>query len=378
MQNSSFFEESKESSLVKTRIVEKYFGAWADVIIGRENRINKIGFVDFFAGPGQFADGSKSTPLLVLERAIDSEKIRDRLISVFNDANMDYKKSLEDSIKLIQGIDTLKYKPVVKNYVMGDQDIVVQILDCVKGIPSLYFLDPWGYKGLSLQLIRTSVKNWGSDCIFFFNYNRINRDINNPLVEERINLIFGRERTEKLRRIIEPMTPLERELTIVEEICQAVRTECGEYVLPFCFKKEDGKRSSHHLIFVTKNKTGYKIMKEIMAKESSDAEQGVPSFEYTSATEKQLLLFGYSRPLDDLAEILLEEFAGKTMTRQQIFDQHNVGTRYISDNYKEILIKLEVEGIIQTNPPANERPKRKGEITFSETNVKVTFPPKRE
>lgn len=373
-----FFEESREPSQVKARIVEKYFSAWADVIIGDGNKINKIGYVDFFAGPGKYEDEAKSTPLLVLEKAIDSKKIRDRLVSVFNDANPDFTKNLEDAIKLIPGIDTLKNEPKVENLEMGEEEIAVQILDHVKGIPSLYFVDPWGYKGLSLQLISSAVKNWGCDCIFFFNYNRINIDINNPLVKDRINSIFGIERTEKLRRIINGMNPSDRELTIIEEICQAVRAECGQYVLPFCFKKEDGKRSSHHLIFVTKDKTGYKIMKEIMAKESSDTDQGVPSFEYNTATEKQLLLFGYTRPLDDLAEMLLEAFAGRTLTRRQIYDQHNVGTRYIPNNYKEILIKFEVEGIIQTDPPADKRPKRKGEVTFSETTVKVTFPPKEE
>ena len=81
-------------------------------------------------------------------------------------------------------------------------------------------------------------------------------------------------------------------------------------------------------------------MKDIMAQESSDSEQGVPSFEYTPATEKQLLLFGYSRPLDDLAEILLTEFAGRTMTMQQIFDRHNVGTRYVSGTIKKFLPNL--------------------------------------
>ena len=33
MSNDSFFDEQKEQSLVKARIVEKYFRAWAKVII---------------------------------------------------------------------------------------------------------------------------------------------------------------------------------------------------------------------------------------------------------------------------------------------------------------------------------------------------------
>ena len=56
-------------------------------------------------------------------------------------------------------------------------------------------------------------------------------------------------------------------------------------------------------------------MKSIMAKESTDSEQGVASFEYNP----QPLLFFASNSLEDLANMLLENFAGKTMTMKQIY-----------------------------------------------------------
>ena len=73
----------------------------------------------------------------------------------------------------------------------------------------------------------------------------------------------------------------------------------------------------------------------------------------------------------------MTDFAGETMTRKQIYDRHNVGKRYIDKNYRETLIKLETEGKIHTNPPASERLKKKGEVTFA-GHVKVTFPSKTE
>ncbi len=371
-----FFEESREQSQVKARIVEKYFRAWADVIIGKDNIIDRIGYVDFFAGPGKYEDEAKSTPLLVLEKAIDNEKIRDRLVCVFNDANKEFAKNLEDAIKLIKDIDTLKNKPIVKNLEMGEEAMADQILEHVKGIPSLFFIDPWGYKGLSLQLINTAIKNWGCDCMFFFNYNRINMGINNPLVRKHIDALFDSERAAQLRNLLlDDMNSLEKELSIIETISQSLKEKAGQYVLPFRFKSDSGKRSSHHLFFVSKHIKGYSIMKEIMANESTDSNQGVPTFEYNPASLRQPLLFDLSRKLDDLAEILLTEYAGRTMTMRKIFENHNVGTPFISKNYKDILTRLEARGIIQTDPPANKRPKRIGEVTFAD-RVKVTFPPK--
>ena len=108
-------------------------------------------------------------------------------------------------------------------------------------------------------------------------------------------------------------------------------------------------------------------------------DRGVPSFEYNPATHHQSLLFEYSRPLDDLADMLMEYFAGETVTVKQILDQHynrfSVGTRYIEKSYKECLTKLEADGKIKATPPASKRPKRKGNVTFGDS-VKVTFPPR--
>lgn len=361
-----FFDKPTEQSRIKARIVVKYFKAWTDVIIRRSNR---IGYVDFFAGPGRYDDGSKSTPVLVLEKAISIEKIRDSLVSVFNDVNPEYAQSLENAIGLIPGIENFTNRPTVEN--MEVREKWTQILRHVNMIPTLFFIDPWGYKGLSLELISSALKGWGCDCIFFFNYNRINMGINNPIVAEYMDALFGQESAVNLRTIVGTMTPSERETTIVKEIAKSLNSKGGEYVQSFCFKTEDGRRSSHYLIFVSKNPTAHKIMKDIMAVESTFSAQGVPSFEYNPgdrADHDQLSLFN---PLDELAELLLVEFAGKTLTRQQVYDHHSVGTNYIEKNYRDVLIKLETQGKIQTDPPDNKRRKN----TFADT-VKVTFPSK--
>jgi three-Cys-motif partner protein len=77
MADQSFFQESKEQSKIKTAIVSKYFDAWARVIIGAQERYNfdadpKIAYIDLFAGPGRYEDGTQSTPLLILEKAIQN------------------------------------------------------------------------------------------------------------------------------------------------------------------------------------------------------------------------------------------------------------------------------------------------------------------
>jgi hypothetical protein len=114
-------------------------------------------------------------------------------------------------------------------------------------------------------------------------------------------------------------------------------------------------------------------MKEIMAGECSRTEQGVPTFEYNPADRRFCFLFELSRPLDDLAEMLLSEFAGKTLSMQKVYEGHHVGRRYIKRNYKDALRNLEAEGKITADPPAEDRMKRKGQVTFAD-HVQVAFP----
>ena len=84
MQDNSFFYQSKEQSQVKTRIVEKYFRSWATIMT---RRAKKIGYVDLFAGPGRYEDGTESTPILVLKKACENDNIHNKLVSVFNDVD---------------------------------------------------------------------------------------------------------------------------------------------------------------------------------------------------------------------------------------------------------------------------------------------------
>ena len=368
MTNVSFFDESTAQSQVKAEIVSKYFDAWSRVMIFSQDRFspsqnNKIAYIDLFAGPGRYADGTISTPLLVIKMAINDSKLRQRLVTVFNDRDEHNSSSLENAIEELPGVETLKYKPHVVTQEVGDE--IVKMFEQMHLVPTLFFVDPWGYKGLSLRLVNSVLKDWGCDCIFFFNYNRINMGLNNDAVREHLNALFGEERAEKLRPKLSDLGPQERELTIVEELCQAIRDSGPQYVLPFRFKDHRGSRTSHHLIFVSKHMKGYEIMKDIMASESSACQQGVASFEYNPADSRQPFLFEFSRPLDELGDVLLQAFSGQTLKMSDIYSQHHVNRPFTKKNYKRALAQLEKHGMITTSKHKKN--------TFAD-NVVVTFP----
>ena len=179
MAKQSFFDESTDQSQVKASIVSKYFWAWARVIgPSARKRGSSLAYIDLFAGPGRYDDGTKSTPLLVLERAIADSQLADLLVTIFNDLDSTNTRSLETAIQELPGVERLRHRPAVYNEEVGEK--IVAMFESMKLIPTLFFVDPWGYKGFSLRLINSVLQNWGCDCIFFFNYNRINMGLANP------------------------------------------------------------------------------------------------------------------------------------------------------------------------------------------------------
>ncbi|MBZ9764879.1 three-Cys-motif partner protein TcmP [Mesorhizobium sp. CA8] len=364
-----FFEERSDQSAIKAEIIQKYFATWANIVLPSAQRYagGTIAYIDLYAGPGRYKDGAASTPLLVLEKAIESPSLSAALVCLFNDMDENNTQTLQAEIDALPGIEKLKYKPEVNcNPVNQDAE---EFFSATKLIPSFTFLDPFGYKGLSLRLVNAVIKDWGCDCVFFFNYNRISLGISNPLVQTHMEALFGKERAAQLKKNVEGAAPSIREQMILEELTQALIEMGGKFVLPFRFRNEAG-RLTHHLVFVSKSFKGYSTMKGIMASASSKADQGVPSFAYSPADKSMPLLFELSRPLDDLEGLLKKEYAGKTMSMLKIYESHSVGRPYLSKNYKDVLKKMEKDGAIKVVDP--EGKPRRGD-SFPD-RLEVTFP----
>jgi three-Cys-motif partner protein len=127
----------------------------------------------------------------------------------------------------LPGIETLNHKPIIQTGDVGGS--IANSLQTVRMVPTFSFIDPFGYKGLSLGLVQGAIKDWGSDCVFFFNYNRINAGVSNENVDTHINALFGEERAAILRNALAYKTPHQREMLILEHLAAAMRDLGGKY-----------------------------------------------------------------------------------------------------------------------------------------------------
>lgn len=368
--DSEFYDEQSQASQVKSRIVTKYFKFWTAVMLGQKPR--RLAYVDLYCGPGRYRNGQPSTPMLIMEQVLASEQLREKMVTIFNDADPNHIEQLIANLGEMEGIGHLANEPLISVGAVGEA--FEKGFADVTLVPTFTFVDPFGYKGVTLKLLSAMLKDWGCDLVLFFSYNRINAAITNDCVEDHVVSLFGGlENVEQLRVDLTGKTPEQREAIILDTFARALKDRGFKYVLPFRFQQAGRKRTSHSLIFVSKAALGYHVMKDIMAKESSEFEQGVPSFGFTPpvSQEETPLLFELSRPLEELGDALIAEFEGQTLSMQRVFERHNVDTRFIKKNYKDALVALEAAGAVECDP-AKRKP-RHGKPTMAD-DVRVTFP----
>ena len=110
MGDRQFFDEQEEQSRIKAIIVERYFKVWAKVMLSQPH-VDRIAYIDLFAGPGRYGkDGTMSTPLLILSTAINdpilSPKLRNSLVTIFNDKDTQHVEALRTAIDKLPGVKT--------------------------------------------------------------------------------------------------------------------------------------------------------------------------------------------------------------------------------------------------------------------------------
>ncbi len=343
-----FFSKLREGSRKKQKIVSEYF-VYYNRVMARGN--DKVGYADLFAGPGLYVDSNghpqKSIPILVCEAALREQIIREKVHLWFNDGDSKNYNELKAAIGSVPGIGTLRHTPTIQNKIVdaGWAEKLAKLK-----IPTLVFLDPCGYKGLSLKLVASALGGFGNDCIFFFNYSRINMKLDLEVMNKSIDDFFEPERARALRTAIRERSPDEREETIVEAVRSAIEQARG---IPLFFPfRSEMNRTSHHLVFASKNREAVKTMKRILNAASSTVVEGVGSGEHDprAGSVPGSLFSG----LYEVEQELLSAYVGRRIQFEALL-REQLHTRFTESHYRDALLNLERDGRVSVDPPAAHR-----------------------
>jgi three-Cys-motif partner protein len=342
-----FFDAPRDSSRVKRQIVTEYFDYFMRVL-ARDGKV--ASYADWFAGPGIYENGEESVPILIVKQVIADERLRNSVRLWFNEGDRANYEKLKNNIEALPQLSSLRFTAEITNRVITGKSVseVQPFHD-----RTFIFADPCGYKGLSLRNLAAALRPFGNDCIFFFNYSRVNQKFANTAMNDSVNGFFEAETAEPLRAELKLLThPPQRKEKILSTVTKELDKAVGAKCLHFTFLTEGGA-TSHHLVYATKNKAALNQMKFIYTKASSDHDDGVGSLQFDPREEDQnLSLF---RKIDEVLQRVSEAFAGRTLTFDAIIAEEATRTTYTSSAYRKALLELEAEGKVTMNPPAESR-----------------------
>lgn len=386
-----FFDQPKEKSKIKVYIVTEFFKTYFS-IINRRGFSDEIYYIDLFSGPGVYKDGTRSTPMVLMD-IVDSFKdddIRNKLVMLFNDENAEYYNTLNQQVAQHPVYPKLKHKPIVVNKKASEVDLTFYYSNQK---PKFSFIDPWGYIDVSAEQISKLVKSIGSDCVLFFNSNRILQDLGKSHSKSHMEKIFGSRYEEAISvQQDSTLTQYSKAHKFVSLFSQnlydtyfsGLRSKGYRlFVLPFAVEQDEVEKISHYLLFITKNHKAISEMKKIMVKKSNTFS------EILGYDNKDLLTISlFSREQDvcvGIKTIFNDLFAQQPKLRVQkkdifewlmLVDAFSMSikyevTPYTAEEIKKCVEQWDKEGKIDIEIPPNKAIKKRitndRKFSFNET-----------
>lgn len=370
----NFFESMTKVSEVKCNLVVSYFDRYAHILTN--GAFDKVSYVDLFCGPGIYDDGSESTPIQITKKVVRSELLCGNVELVFNDSNVCYVDSLRNYVSKIEGIERLRHTPKFFN-----QDGMRESNHfwSNQSTSSFVFIDPWGYKSIDCDLIKKAIMPHGSECIFYFNFNRINAAIDHPKNYSLLDNIWEPHEVQQLKREVEGMGVKTREEYVVKSLYDKFKNQ-ATLVLPFCFKSQSQNRTSHYLFFITKSFLGFDVMKTLMRSVSNMVSEwkedysnwvfglGFDAGGYAGHVQTSLL--GVD-PIRWLAHELHEKYKNREPLTDNpvygtafnsIFEGHSKDNMFTKEEYIKALELLERTGKLTVRAPGKRGKYPKGSV----------------
>lgn len=338
--------ELDEHTKVKHQILEKYFRTWIQKLSSRNST---LAYFDCFAGKGVYNNGEPGSPIIVMKAAqekIDQLPNLKKFICSFIENNKENYDVLTQEVLKCK----LDCPDVESNIILGDfQSTITEFLDDYEGklmIPILYFIDPFGWKGISFNVINRILTHRFSEILFVLMTYEIARWCESSLHEDSLKMLYGGDEWKEAKKYIVE----KRHEALVQIYEDKIKNETdASYVWSFGVNDSNMmKRTKYYIIYATHHIDGLRIMKNIMRT------QGAGIFRYLGPQDdvlKRQQRFDFF----NLESYLLEHFSKRSISFSELCNElypisrHKISS-YIEQDFRNALKKLRSQGKISVKP----------------------------
>lgn len=343
----------KPHTKAKHLILEKYLQAWFPILASWNRRIV---YYDGFAGPGEYSEGEKGSPLIALGAAIGHNyKPGTELVFIFVEEREDRATSLRQVIRAEE-----KHLPTNFRCEVINQEFETALSDTLDDLnqrnlslaPTFALIDPFGIKGLPFSLIKRLLNNSNCEVLITFMDSTIERFVSQ--LPEQINELIGNPSASDM------IAASSNGIAKARELYNISLKEVASYVRFFEMKNERN-RTVYDLFFATKHSLGHERMKEAMWKADVSG-----LFSFSDATDPNQRVLFSPDPARDLVPIIAKKFEGKTVYSEDILEYTSEKTPYIKKHARKALKLLESSNgcenyLIRVEATKRDgRPRRKG------------------
>lgn len=343
-------------------ILKRYLGAWLP-IISRWN--GRIIFIDAFAGPGEYKNGEDGSPIIAINAVLNHQiKIKSEILMLFIEKDKDRFEFLKKKLAELKLPSNLKVKPIPGKFDETLTELFDYLEEQKKTIaPTFVFIDPFGFSGIPMNLIKRIMQNPKCEVLITFMYEEINRFIKLENLWPNLVDTFG---TDKWKQVISEADPAVRVIKLHQIYKKQLESAGIKYVQSFKMVNKSN-RPDYFLFFGTNAIIGLKKMKEAMWKVDST---GAFRFSDVSHDPNQATLFAAEPDYYQLKNMLVKEFKGKLVSVDEIENFVLTKTGFRETHFKrQILAPME-----KVSPPEIEvKSKEKRRVGTFPSNCFVKF-----
>jgi len=305
----------------KHLILRAYFQSWLSIV---GQKYQKIVYVDGFCGPGIYENNEPGSPILVIKSAIDvlgtlnlKNNLRAGKVELYF---FDNDKSRIESLKNERSKININNSQL--NIIIEEGEFENKVSPIVKGLqreralcgainPSFFFVDPFGVKGFSLNIIGEIFKLNSSEMFLLFDIDGADRVLR-AWDEENAKImlnIYGEPSREELLKIKDIPDQKQRLQKLRNLFKISLKNQRVAGIIPFSMFDSSAK-ILYDLIFLTNVRTGFLKMKEAMWKVDDSG-----GFRFSDADHGDQLRFKFSVDHEDnLWSILIDKFHGQKVS----------------------------------------------------------------
>lgn len=329
----------------KHKILTKYLPAWMQILASSNPT---IAYVDCYAGPGVYPDGSEGSPLKALEIAKEkSKKYGCTIWCFFNDHDAETIKQLQKSLEGQSDYENVQ----VASSQADAKEFVDRLLsnpsfshDGQLRVPMFFFIDPFGLN-VPMTMLKRIMSQPKTEVLITFMTKHVVRWGRTPAYERTMRELFDHPAPLSL---IEQTDGRDHECRAVNAFVTRLR-ECAhvKHVIKYRIWSADERRTLFYMVHGSNHFKGFRLMKSIMYN------IGVPgTFAYLGPAqpdEYQTQLDTWDSDVRNLMNHLTRKYGGETSQYQWIIEETYAEVSYIEKHFREALKRLESQGRVKVS-----------------------------